>query len=149
MKRKAETGHSVVAIRASVSKIGLKIARHAAVAADLCILGSYHAYLPRPHLLLLKRLPVVTAGGTSQVSTSGRDVSTTQVTKTSSRQVDSAEQPQAVMLLTVAQQMLLDQSKALDTGRLAAFTKALSCVGLHLESGSALGCLSLVNRLLR
>lgn len=45
--------------------------------------------------------------------------------------------------------MLLDQGKMLDTARLAAFTKKLSCVALHLESGSALGSLSLVNRLLR
>ena len=95
------------------------------------------------------------AGNTSQTSASGRDSSTKQVAPSSSKTgtspnvVDNAEQPHAVMLLTVAQQMLLDQSKALDTARLAAFTKALSCVGLHLEPGAALGCLSLVNRLLR
>ena len=61
----------------------------------------------------------------------------------------SAERPQAVVLLSIAQQMLLDQGKLLDTARLAAFTKSLSCVSLHLESGAALGNLSLVNRLLR
>lgn len=61
----------------------------------------------------------------------------------------SQERPQAVLLLSVAQQMLLDQSKALDTARMAAFTKALSCVALHLESGAAMGSLSLVNQLLR
>lgn len=59
------------------------------------------------------------------------------------------ERPQAVVLLSIAQQMLLDQGKMLDTARLAAFTKKLSCVALHLESGAALGSLSLVNRLLR
>lgn len=59
------------------------------------------------------------------------------------------ELPQAVVLLSIAQQMLLDQGKMLDTARLAAFSKKLSCVALHLESGAALGSLSLVNRLLR
>lgn len=54
-----------------------------------------------------------------------------------------------VLLLCVAQQMLLEQSKALDTARMAAFTKSLSCGALHLESGAAMGSLSLVNRLLR
>jgi len=61
----------------------------------------------------------------------------------------SQERPQVVLLLCVAQQMLLEQSKALDTARMAAFTKSLSCAALHLESGAAMGSLSLVNRLLR
>ncbi|KAA6426215.1 MAG: hypothetical protein FRX49_04067, partial [Trebouxia sp. A1-2] len=64
-------------------------------------------------------------------------------------QPSSQERPQVVLLLCVAQQMLLEQSKALDTARMAAFTKSLSCGTLHLESGAAMGCLSLVNRLLR
>lgn len=67
----------------------------------------------------------------------------------STSQPASQERPQVVLLLCVAQQMLLEQSKALDTARMAAFTKSLSCVALHLESGAAMGSLSLVNRLLR
>ncbi|KAL0026860.1 hypothetical protein WJX77_007364 [Trebouxia sp. C0004] len=67
----------------------------------------------------------------------------------STSQHASQERPQVVLLLCVAQQMLLEQSKALDTARLAAFTKSLSCGALHLESGAAMGSLSLVNRLLR
>ncbi len=67
----------------------------------------------------------------------------------STSQSAGQERSQVVLLLSVAQQMLLEQSKALDTARMAAFTKSLSCVALHLESGAAMGSLSLVNRLLR
>lgn len=86
------------------------------------------------HVVGLNKASMLTSGDTSEASTS---------------QPGSPERPQAVLLLSVAQQMLLDQSKALDTASMAAFTKALSCVALHLESGAAMGCLSLVNRVLR
>lgn len=71
------------------------------------------------------------------------------IQRSTSESAASQERPQAVVLLSIAQQMLLDQGKLLDTARLAAFTKSLSCVSLQLESGAALGSLSLVNRLLR
>jgi len=67
----------------------------------------------------------------------------------STSQPASQARPQVVVLLCVAQQMLLEQSKALDTARMAAFTKSLTCAALHLESGAAMRSLSLVNRLLR
>ncbi len=60
-----------------------------------------------------------------------------------------ASRPQMVLLLCVAQQMLLEQSKALDTARMAAFTKSLTCGALHLESRAAMGSLFLLYRLLR
>lgn len=87
---------------------------------------------------------------TSQTASPTSGSGVTQKLRTPSPKPGSSqERPQAVVLLSIAQQMLLDQGKMLDTARLAAFTKKLSCVALHLESGAALGNLSLVNRLLR
>ncbi len=47
--------------------------------------------------------------------------------------------------MCVAQQLLLEQNKAMDTARMAAFTKSLTCAALHLDSGAAMGVLSLLN----
>jgi len=59
------------------------------------------------------------------------------------------DRPQVVLLFCVAQQMLLEQSKALDTARMAAFTESLTCGALHLESRAAMGSLFLLYRSLR
>ncbi|DBA70651.1 TPA: hypothetical protein ACH3X2_012033 [Trebouxia sp. C0005] len=88
------------------------------------------------------------AAGCQTASRNGTFVSAGSTAEPSTGQPASQERPQVVLLLCVAQQMLLEQSKALDTARMAAFTKSLSCGTLHLESGAAMGSLSLVNRLL-
>ena len=51
--------------------------------------------------------------------------------------------------MQVAQQLLVQQAKGLDTNRLAGFVKELGCAALELETGDALGSLALMNRLLR
>ena len=104
---------------------------------------------------MLTCLSLVCTGTKSNASLQTSKQFSTSATSVSSKsrhpnvEVNAAEQPQAVLLLTVTQQMLLDQGKMLDTARLGAFAKALSCVALHSEPGAAIGSLSLVNRLLR
>ena len=51
--------------------------------------------------------------------------------------------------MQVAQQLLVQQAKGLDSNRLAGFVKELGCAALELETGDALGSLALMNRLLR